>query len=262
MEAAEREMDRPGLVDIHCHLLPGVDDGAADMASALDLVAAAANNGIRRAVLTPHVYPGRWDNSVAGLRPVFDSLCQAVQEAGFPIELRLGGEIHLLPESLEWLTSGRAPMLGGWQGKRVALIELPDGRIPVGTDSAMRFLLRHGIVPMIAHPERNREIIRHPERIAPLVHLGCLLQITAASACGWFGRGPHAAARELIRSGWATVVATDAHNLRHRPPVLAEAHAALSADFGRSVADALTVHNPAAIFEGRALFEPEPALTS
>ncbi len=95
--------------------------------------------------------------------------------------------MRLLPETLEMVASGTAPFLGGYEGKRVMLMELPDGQIPVGTLQAVKFLLRANVVPLIAHPERNKEVMRNPAKLEPLVKEGCLTQLTAASVTGAFG---------------------------------------------------------------------------
>ena len=240
-----------GLVDLHSHYLPWVDDGAADLQAALGLLKAAEANGIVDTVLTPHVYPGRWDNALANLEPAFASFRSAAASAGVTMRLHLGAEVHLLPETLEMVAAGNVPYIGGHEGRHVMLLELPDARIPVGTENAVRYLLRLGVVPMIAHPERNKDVMRDPTRVAGLVREGCLVQLTAASVCGWFGRGAHSASLRILDEGWATVVATDAHNLAHRPPVLADAFDALRRRYGEALARELTIDAPGALLRGR-----------
>ncbi len=247
------------MVDLHCHYLPGVDDGAPDLDAALALARAAVDNGVAVAVLTPHVFAGRWDNTLDRLRPVFERFRHAIDEAGIALELHLGAELHLQPESLERFEAGEVPTLGTWRGERVVLLELPDGGIPAGTTRAVEFLRRRGAIPMLAHPERNRDVMRSPARLGPLVDAGCLVQLTAASVCGWFGPGAHRAAGAILDAGWATAVATDAHNLRHRPPVLAEARQALRMRHGDEIARLLTETHPASIVAGRCARADPPA---
>ncbi|MEB2317214.1 MAG: capsular biosynthesis protein [Pseudomonadota bacterium] len=243
--------DIPDLVDIHCHLLPSIDDGAQDLQAGLGLARAAVLGGIRTAILTPHVFPGRFDNRLENLQPVFESFRKAIDSAGIGLTVHLGGEVHLTPESLEMAADGRAPMLGGWQGSKVMLLEFPDGHIPVGALNAVRWLMRAGIVPMIAHPERNKAVMRSVDAIEPFVREGCLLQLTAASVCGWFGPRAHDTAHELLRREQVTAVATDAHNLRYRPPVLIDAWSALRDTYGDELATRLCAVNPATIIAGR-----------
>jgi protein-tyrosine phosphatase len=239
------------MIDLHCHYLPGVDDGAPDLAAGLALARAAVDNGILIAVLTPHVLAGRWDNRRSTLEPAFEAFRRSVDEAGIPLELHLGAEVHLMPASLGLLEADELPSLGRWHGERVILLELPDGGVPVGAMKAVEILRRHGAVPMLAHPERNRSIMRDTTRLEPFVEAGCLVQLTAASVCGWFGAPAKRAAQEILDAGWATAVASDAHNLRHRPPVLAEARHALAMHYGEDAARELTELNPLLIVAGR-----------
>jgi protein-tyrosine phosphatase len=235
------------MIDIHCHYLPGVDDGPRDLASAIALARASVSNGIKVAVMTPHVYAGRWSNTLTSLVPVFDDFEVALEAEGIPLQLRLGAEAHLQPETLALFERDELPSIGTWNGRELYLLELPDGSIPPGTMKAMDFMLAHDVVPMIAHPERNKHVMQSVARMEPFVKAGCLLQITAASVCGWFGKPAHVAALELLDRGWVTAVATDAHNLLHRPPVLAEARHAIRMRYGDQAATRLTESNPALI---------------
>lgn len=235
------------MIDIHCHYLPGVDDGPRDLASAIALARASVANGIKVAVMTPHVYAGRWSNTLSSLVPIFDAFEVALEAEGVPLQLRLGAEAHLLPETLALFERDELPSIGTWNRREVYLLELPDGSIPPGTMKAMEFMLAHDVVPMIAHPERNKHVMHSVARMEPFVKSGCLLQITAASVCGWFGKPAHVAALELLDRGWVTAVATDAHNLLHRPPVLAEARHAIRMRYGDQAAGRLTESNPALI---------------
>lgn len=247
------------MIDLHCHYLPGVDDGAPDLESGLALARAAADNGIRVAVLTPHILAGRWNNTLDTLVPVFERFRAEAARSGIPIELHLGAEVHLLPESLRSFDAGQIPTIGTWQGRGVILLEMPDAGIPVGAMKAVEYLLGRGAVPMLAHPERNKEVMRAPSRLAPFVDAGCLVQLTAASVCGWFGPAAHRTACSLLEAGWVTAVATDAHNLRHRPPVLAEARHMLNVRYGQEAARELTETRPRAIVLGAQAVHPPPA---
>lgn len=242
------------MIDLHCHLLPGVDDGARDLPLALDLARASVANGIRQAVLTPHVYAGRWDNSVSNLTATFDAFRKALRDEAIPLEVYLGGEVHLLPDAFNLLDVEDLPFVGGWRGYRVMLLELPDSHIPVGAMKAVEMFLRRGVLPMIAHPERNKEVMRNHKRIEPFVKAGCLMQLTAASVCGQFGAPAHKTSLKLLDAGWATVVATDAHNLAHRPPIMAAARACLDDAYGAEAGEVLTDANPRVILEGRPEF--------
>lgn len=239
------------MIDLHCHYLPGIDDGAPDLKTALALLRASVADGIQEIVITPHVYPGRWSNTLASMKKGFDELCEVAADQQIPVRLHLGGEVHLLPDSLLLADQGNAPFLGMWEGNFVMLLEFPDGQIPVGALNAVHYLQHRGITPMIAHPERNKDVMRDHLRMRPFVDAGCLLQLTAASVIGLFGSRAGDAAHRLLDRGWVTAVATDAHNLQHRPPVLTQARADLTRIFGADVAERLTRSNPARIVAGR-----------
>ncbi len=238
------------MIDLHCHYLPGVDDGAPDMSAALNLARAACANGIKAAVLTPHLYPGRWNNLRSVLQPVFVEFRQALLDEGIALEVKLGAEVHLLPDSLALLETDEIPFLGKHKGMHVMLLEFPDGQIPVGAMIAVKYFLKRGVTPMIAHPERNKDVMRNLQKITPFVNEGCLLQLTAASVCGRFGNSALETSLRILDAGLAHVVATDSHNLAHRPPILAEAKAALAARYGFEAAVRLTDFNPGEIAAG------------
>lgn len=237
------------MVDLHCHFLPGVDDGAPDLAAGLALARAAFDDGVRLSVLTPHIFPGRWDHTRTSLTPLFLSFQQAVRDAGIPLELRLAAEVHLLPRSLGLFEADELPMLGSWNGQRIVLLEFADGGIPVGALQAVEFFLRRGCLPLLAHPERNKGVMHSLERLRPFVDLGCLLQLTAASVCGGFGLQAQRTALAILDAGWATAVATDAHNLRHRPPALSAARRSLADRYGMEAARSLTETLPGLLIE-------------
>ncbi len=235
------------MIDLHCHYMPGVDDGADTLDDGLALAAAASADGIRHAVLTPHVFPGRWNNTASSLAAGFEAFRTALSTSGLAFDVSLGGEVHLLPESLELAERNELPTLGHWCGDRVLLLELPDAQIPVGTDKAVAFLRLRGYLPMIAHPERNKEVMRDWRKVLPLVAQGCLLQLTAASVAGLFGPKALASALQLLDAGVVTVIASDAHNLEHRPPRMRAARSAIAARYGESAAALLTETNPGTI---------------
>ena len=238
------------MIDLHCHFLPGVDDGARTMTDALALASAAVANGITRSLLTPHVYPGVFDNRLSSLRPVFASYQTALREARIPLEVHLGGEVRLHPDAFELLQGGELPIFGLGGGQGTVLVELPDNRVPVGAVEACRAFGKQGIRCLIAHPERNKEVMRDPMRLKPLIQSGCLLQLTAASVVGSFGKPAFQTAHQLLGLGWVAVVASDAHNLAHRPPVMREARDLITRRYGAGLACRLTEETAEAILTG------------
>ena len=235
------------MIDLHCHLLPGVDDGACDADEALALARACVAQGIRVAVLTPHLHPGRYSAGRARLRAVFDDFVRLLAEHRVPLKLRLACEMRVCAESVALLRAGQVAFLGKVGGARVLLTEFPHEGLPPGSLELMRHLVAQGIRPLIAHPERNRAVMRNPELIRPLVDAGCWLQITAASVTGEFGPGAQRAARYLVEEELAWVLATDAHNIAHRPPRLAEGKAVLVDWVGEALAQRMVRDRPAQI---------------
>jgi protein-tyrosine phosphatase len=127
------------------------------------------------------------------------------------------------------------------------LLELPHSHVPVGADKLVEWLLKQGIRPMIAHPERNKDIMRSVDKLLPFVRLGCLLQVTAGAVAGAFGEGARARAVDLLGKGWVTVLASDAHNLEARPPELEPGRAAAAVIVGEAESWNLVRHRPAEI---------------
>ncbi|MEE4381933.1 MAG: CpsB/CapC family capsule biosynthesis tyrosine phosphatase [Pseudomonadales bacterium] len=239
------------MIDLHCHLLPGIDDGAPDLAATLALARHAVGAGITHAVVTPHIHPGRWDNERAGIEPLLDAVRAALTEAEIPLALAAGAEVRISAEILDWLPAGRLPFLGEHEGEPVLLLELPHGQVPPGTEKLVRWLRRQGVRPMIAHPERNRAIMRRPALLEPFLAEGCLLQLTAGAVAGRFGRSARRCAEGLLEAGVVTILASDAHNLKARPPELAEGRDAAARIVGAGAAERLVTDAPWALAGAR-----------
>lgn len=235
------------MIDLHCHFLPGVDDGSRSLEDALALASASVANGIRIAVLTPHVYPTVFNNALSSLLPVFAKFRAALKQADIPLTVYLGGEIHLHPDVFDLLAGDNLPILGNLDAYRIVLLEFPDGHIPAGAMAACQYFADNGVRLLLAHPERNKEVMRDPMRIKPFVDAGCMLQVTAGSIIGRFGPQALKAAHHLLAQGLVSVVATDSHNLAHRPPLLREARDAITQLYGAGLAHRLTEENPGRI---------------
>jgi len=232
------------LIDMHSHILPGVDDGATDVAESLAMLRIAVADGVTTQVLTPHIHLGRYDNTRESLRSVFAAFHELVQSEGIEIRLELAAEVRIGAEILQLVARDGAPWLGTWEGKKVLLMELPYSEIPVGSNNLVRWLVRHDVLPMIAHPERNRAFQAKPAKLEPLMDEGCLAQVTAGSLTGKFGPQAKGLAEALLRSGQVTLLATDCHNLSYRPPDLGAGLAAAAQLVGSFPAEAWVTENP------------------
>lgn len=235
------------MIDLHCHFLPGIDDGPATLAEALDLARAAVADGITHSVLTSHVHPGRYANQRRNLEVAVEAFRVQLLEAKIPLELRMGAEARLSPELIDLIARDQLPFLGAVGGYRILLLEFPHQIIPIGSLRFVNSLTKLRIRPLIAHPERNKAIMSNPDKIREFTEAGCWLQLTAGSLAGRFGNLAQQTAFALIDSGWNCMLATDAHNLESRPPLLSEGRAAVAARYGDSMAHAMVYTKPASI---------------
>ena len=240
------------MIDIHCHLLPGIDDGPPDMPAALALARALVADGIHTVVATPHVFVGRYDNNRVNVRAAHAAMVAQLAQADIGLKLLWAGEARCAPELLDMAMAGRLPFLGQVDGMNTLLLEMPDGQIPLGTIMLVRRLAAMRVRPVFVHPERNRAVMDDPSRVQPFVDEGCFLQLTAGSIVGQFGSKAQATAVQLLKMGGVTAVASDAHNLRGRLPRMADARAWLQQHLGDAVAHQLTVAGPAMLCQGNA----------
>lgn len=241
------------MIDLHCHILPGIDDGPRAFKQSLELIRAAANNGITHMVATPHIHPGRYPNTSRSITHVFrDFLTELSGYDDIAVEFALAAEVRVSDELIYMASSDQLPALGYWDGDLVVLLEMPHSHIPPGLIQLLGWLAKKNIRPMIAHPERNKDIMRDFDQIKPLVQAGCLFQVTAGALVGQFGELARIRAEEILKRGLATVLATDAHHIQRRPPNLAEGRRAAEQIVGETLAWELVRENPAKIIGDRA----------
>lgn len=232
------------MIDIHCHLIPGIDDGAKTMDEALTLVRLAVDDGVSRIVVTPHLHLGRFDNTLPVIQSAFKELKTEVTKAAIDVQLAYAAEIRLDSEILTLVANNQLPLYGRFGDQRFMLLEFPHSHIPAGSDVLIKHLKKHNITPVIAHPERNRDLLKAPHKIKPFVRLGCWFQVTASSITGHFGEDCQTLALSYIEQNIIQIVASDAHNVKRRPPLLSQAKAKVSALFGEEKAQKLFYDNP------------------
>ena len=235
------------MIDLHCHFLPGIDDGAATMEQAIALARAAVDNGIRRAIVTPHLHPGRYENTRASIEAHARVFRQALKQADVPLRVGYAAEVRLAPEILPMIERGEVPFLGELDGYRIMLLEFPHSHIPLGAEKLVAKLLDMKIRPLIAHPERNKDVMRNLDKLRPFTEMDCLLQLTAAAVAGKFGDNALKRAVQLLESDANIVLATDAHNLKARPPMLREGMEAAAEIVGPEAALDMVQRLPGAI---------------
>ncbi|WP_422460856.1 MULTISPECIES: tyrosine-protein phosphatase [unclassified Endozoicomonas] len=232
------------MIDIHNHIIPGIDDGAESLEQALAMLALAQADGIRKLVCTPHMHPGRFDNDLGSIGPIFEGLKKHARAAGFSIQLAMAAEVRFSDEMMFQLRRNEIPMIGQWDGFQCLLLEMPHQRIPVGMEQMLDWLYKREIRAVIAHPERNKELMSYPERVLPFVERGALLQLTAGSVASLFGERAEATARWFVDRGLVQFVASDAHHPVRRPPAMALAAETLNHWVGSDQCSLLTMGNP------------------
>jgi protein-tyrosine phosphatase len=240
------------MVDLHSHILPGLDDGAKTIEDSLAMAEDAISDGITHVVATPHA------NSAYAFE--FSRVRAAQKELDEKLEGRLtlatGCDFHLSPENLSALRRDPAPFC--IHQKDYLLVEFNDFSIPPSMDQTLHELQLAGIHPIVTHPERNGLLRAQPERLRKWVELGCYAQVTAGSLTGVFGPGSRQDAWDWITQGLIHFVSSDAHNTARRPLKLRFAYDAISEQFDEDRARALLFENPLAAFEGRPLpYVPE-----
>lgn len=244
------------MIDLHVHILPGLDDGPASWEGALEMARLAVADGITTVTATPHLFARRLVemerlNSAARILATAEELRTRLQEAGITLDVAVGCEAPLCPEMLELLQDGRLLTVNG-QGRYLCL-EMPDTAIPPATEDICFELLSRGLTPILTHPERHPLFREKPERLVRLLNQGCLAQVTAGSITGDFGWWVSRFTKKLLKAGRVAVVASDAHDSRRRPPKLSRAAATLRRWLGEAQAQALVLDNPRKILAGEPL---------
>jgi len=242
-----------GFVDIHSHILYGLDDGAKTVEESAAMLEYAAAAGTTDIVATPHA------NAQFPFDPeIVESRIAELGTLVGKVRIHRGCDFHLQADNIQDAIAH--PKKYTVNHKSYLLVEFPDSIIP-NSDQILSQLLDAGLVPIVTHPERNVAIQRRLDDVARWVEIGCYIQITAGSLTGVFGKRADVCAEELVRRGLAHFVASDAHDCHHRPPSLAEAYQFLTDKFDEAAIRPMFVDNPAAVLTGDRIdfeFEPGP----
>lgn len=223
------------MVDLHCHLLPGIDDGSKNMEISLRLAREATENGITHALLTPHHMNGRYINHKQDVIKLTTKFQEKLKKHGIPLTVFPGQEVRINGQLIEALDEN--DILFADEGNRYLMLEFPDDDVPHYTNQMIFELQQRGIVPVIVHPERNTKIMAEPELLYQLLERGCLSQITASSYVGTFGKKVENFSKKLVANGQGYLFASDAHDLPGRRYEMRQAFAKLSQEFNKDLAE-------------------------
>ncbi|WP_282938839.1 CpsB/CapC family capsule biosynthesis tyrosine phosphatase [Paenibacillus sp. RC67] len=217
------------MIDIHTHIIPGIDDGAQDMEETVQMAQAAVEEGIHTLIATPHHANGKYDNPWTQVEHAVHEVNEVLRGRGIPLTVVPGQEIRVYNNLLEDLHSH---MAGTLHSSKYILIEFPTREIPKKTEALFHELRVMGLVPVIAHPERNMELASDPSKLQHLIQQGALAQITSHSINGLFGKKIQKLSFELCEHRMVHFVASDAHNIENRAFGLRQAYSMLAQKFG------------------------------
>jgi protein-tyrosine phosphatase len=224
------------VIDLHSHILPGIDDGSRSLDMSLEMARMAVDDGITLMACTPHIYPGLYMNDTAGIVAARAALQRSLDDAGIPLKLTTGADVHLVPGLLQGLRAGVVPCL---HNTRYLLLEPSHHVAPPHFQQSVFQLVAAGYVPVITHPERLTWVEDHYAVFGDLVRQGAWMQLTAASLTGTFGARAKHWAERFLGDGLTHILATDAHSSGRRAPILSKARQIAERMLGREEADLL-----------------------
>ncbi|WP_137922398.1 CpsB/CapC family capsule biosynthesis tyrosine phosphatase [Hydrogenophaga sp. 2FB] len=232
------------MIDLHCHILPGIDDGAKTLDDALAMARIAVDDGIHTLACTPHIYPGMYMNDGPGIAQARDRLQAELDRHGIALQLVVGADVHLVPGLVAGLQSGRVPTLNG---SRYFLLEPSHTTPPPRLEASVFHLIAAGYTPIITHPERLTWVEDHYPVFLRLIAQGAWMQVTAAALTGVFGKRARYWGERFIGDGHTHLLATDAHSTGRRLPRLTEGLEVARRLVGEGEASRLVVERPTAV---------------
>ena len=242
------------MIDLHCHILPGIDDGARDLSESLNMARKAVEQGIDTIVATPHHLNNHFENPKQEIITRVEELNQHLRNEKIALKILPGQETRIYGEMVEGYELGEILPVNH---SPYVLVEFSSSHVPRFTEKLFYDLQIKGLVPVIVHPERNQEIIERPELLYQLVKKGALTQITAASVCGDFGKKIKNFTHQLIEANLTHVIASDAHNVTNRTFKLREAYDIVQAKYGNDMVY-LFQDNAALMIEGNHVYKEVP----
>jgi protein-tyrosine phosphatase len=238
------------MIDLHSHILPGLDDGSPSLSESLEMARLAVADGTTHMACTPHIVPGMYPNNTENITRSVRLLEQALRRNSIPLALCVGADVHIAPDLPEQLVLGTIPTLNG---SRYFLFEPPHHVLPPRLEELATRLINAGFVPILTHPERLTWAKANYDVIERLNTLGCLIQVTADSIVGAFGRTPLYYSEKLIDEGRVDIIASDTHGATRRRPGLSRAVVAAAKRCGEDEVYNMVVKRPSDILANRPL---------
>jgi len=239
------------MIDIHCHILPGLDDGSNNIEETLGIVRQLQEAGFKTLLATPHVLEGRDLLTPQEILAAIENVQKSLKGAEISVEVLPGAENYIFPDMAKWARDQRLMTLGN-TGKYL-LLELPMLEIPHYTDQVFFELQVAGLTPVLAHPERNRGLVENPERLLDWAKRGILFQLDLRSLSGKYGPEPKELANLMLHSDLIHLIGSDAHRVARSPLSYLEALESVREIVGEERFKDVTLSNPQAILDGKPL---------
>lgn len=243
------------MIDLHCHILPSIDDGAGTLTDSLAMAQKAAAEGIHTIVATPHHQNGKYINERAEILQQVKQLNEALQEHDIPLNVLPGQEVRLYGDLLADYEAGKILTLN--ETNKYILIEFPSNHVPRYAEQMLYELRVKGMIPIIVHPERNAELIERPEKLYNLVNKGALTQVTAGSLLGNFGKKIKKFSMQLVEHNLTHMIASDAHNTTTRAFHLQAGYDVIENEFGTNTLIDFK-ENPYLLISGKTIYKEDP----
>jgi len=255
------------MIDLHTHILSGLDDGAKDLAESLKMCQLSYRDGIETVVATPHTLNGVYQNDRSTIIEKVRELNEALRKldadsqlrthhSELPLSVLPGADVHFCSDLIRRFKQGEIETVN--DKGRYMMIEFPFQRVPPKAEEVLFQLLARRIIPIITHPERNAELLQRPQRYYGMIRMGCLGQVTAMSLTGEFGSLVKRVAEKLLKNRLIHIIASDAHSSNGRPPILSRGLNVAATIVGKEEARRMVTEYPQSILEGRRPDIPEP----
>ncbi|WP_299744236.1 tyrosine-protein phosphatase [uncultured Rossellomorea sp.] len=245
------------MIDIHSHILPGIDDGANTIYDSIDMAKQAVSEGIHTIIATPHHRNGKYDNVKSDILPLVKEVNDRLREEHINLQVLPGQECRIYGEILEDYQKGDILPLN--QVSQYLFIEFPSSSVPRYAEKLLYDIQVEGLTPVIVHPERNAELIERPEKLYKLVQGGAATQLTASSLTGYFGKNIQKFSQQMIQANLTHFIASDAHNIRNRTFKMEEAMDYIEKKYGIDMVYYFT-ENAELLIDGKNIYKEIPEL--